>query len=300
MRYTREDGSVISLDPTDTANFIGYWKGTEFGTTFENSDRVIHFVSQLKQGKSVDEAMRSSREFLFDYSDLTAFEQSVMKRIFPYYTWLRKNARLQVSQLIERPGKYRDTSKVLTGIEHMSNAEDRMNPQYIDEWAEGWAQLPMSKSEDGGRSKPYIMSMNLPFMDFNRLPDPSNIDDSIRGLFSQTAPLIKNPVELATNKSSFFNSEIARPNDNMAAEYADHMAGQFGAYNVASGFFKGDGYDKLRHLINSISGVKVNAYDYELSKAMQIQRKAKQREDGTTDTPIDDKLEAIMRLLGGS
>ena len=41
-------------DPTDTENFILYKKGAEWGARIENSDRLLHFASLLKQGKTIE------------------------------------------------------------------------------------------------------------------------------------------------------------------------------------------------------------------------------------------------------
>src|SRR5690606_37900945 len=143
------------------------------------------------------------------------FEQGVMKRIIPYYTWLRKNARLQVSQIIEQPEKFRDVAKVINGIESMTPEEERMNSAYIGNWAEGWIQLPWevttqhavfdSSSGKGSPEKREKLLMNpaMPFMDLNRIPDPTRTDESIKDMFGQMAPQIKVPIEQAMNKNVF-------------------------------------------------------------------------------------------------
>ena len=58
------------------------------------------------------------KKFLFDYMDLTAFERKVMKRVFPFYTWLRKNIPLQISMLLKSPRTYariNDTQNYIAG-----------------------------------------------------------------------------------------------------------------------------------------------------------------------------------------
>lgn len=301
LHRTKKDGSTISLDPTDTANFALYKAGTKVGSTVENGDRLIHFVSQLRQGKSIEEATRSSKQFLFDYSDLTAFEIHTMKRIFPYYTWLRKNARLQVSQVLEQPGKYRDVAKVMTGVEHMTPEDERLNPAYVSDWATDWVQMPWTVKavdeqydEEGnlikeGKREPVLLNTAMPFMDLNRIPDPTNPIGSLRDLFAQTAPQIKNPLEFATNTSSFFNSPIAKEGDNKALAYGDHFMNQFALGNIAKGFFGRDSNaDVGLHLLNSTTGVKMNSYDYETSKYMI------QDEEENKDGKL---VEAIKKLL---
>lgn len=271
LRQTRPDGSVRNLDPTDTENFILYKKGTEVGTVVENGDRILHFISQLKQGKSIQEAQRSSKEFLFDYSDLTAFEQYAMKRVFPYYTWLRKNARLQVSQLIEQPGKYRDVAKVMTGVEHMTPQEERMNPAFISDWGQDWIQTPFSMTNEEGNTEPLLLNPAMPFMDLNRIPNPMQPIQSARELFTQSSPQLKVPTELAMNRNVFLDSPITREGSNPAVDVMKYLGSQFGLVNAVNGVAGRDnGTDAMLGALNATTGVKMNSYDYERAKQMKI------------------------------
>ena len=257
-------------DPTDTENFILYKKGAEIGTVIENSDRLLHFASLLKQGKTIEEAARSSKTFLFDYSDLTAFEQAVMKRIFPYYTWLRKNGRLQLSQMIEQPEKYRLTAKALNAIHKSNNEEERVEDQYLSDFAKDWVQTPFSIYNERGDKEPILLNPNLPFMDVSRLPDVGQPDSTMRELLAQTAPQIKIPLELATNTNFFFNSPITKEEENPITTKLAHIARQLALYNAGEGFFTKEGVDMGLHALNTFGGVKGLSYDYETSKFMKI------------------------------
>lgn len=265
-------GVSAKFDPTDTENFALYKTGAEWGTRIENSDRLLHFVSLLRQGKSIEEAAESSKKFLFDYSDLTAFEQNVMKRLIPYYTWLRKNGRLQVSQLAEQPGKYRDTAKVLNGIEHMNSEEERMNDSFVSDFARDWVQTPFSTTNAEGNKEPIMLSPNLPFMDIGRLPDPTRPLDSLRNLASQLAPIPKAMVELGSNHNMFFNDTLIKENESAPAELAKYALGQFAIPNAVGGVVGADnGGDAFRSAMSSLTGVKTTAYDYETSKRMMAE-----------------------------
>lgn len=276
-------------DPTDTGNFILYKKGAEWGTRIENSDRLLHFASLLRQGKSVDEAARSSRQFLFDYSDLTAFEQNVMKRLMPYYTWLRKNGRLQVSQVVEQPGKYRDTAKVMEGISSMNNSDESVNDMYLSDFARDWVQTPFSSVQEGRNGEavrePIMANPNMPFMDLGRLPNPFNMGtseglmDEVLGVMSQTAPAIKVPLELATNRNFFFNDEIVGEGDNQITPRLAHIMRQLALWNAGEGFFRKEGLDSGLHTLNTFTGLKGLSYDYETSKGMRIGEYLKRLEE---------------------
>lgn len=270
-------------NPTDTGNFIGYRVGTKVGTVTENTARLTQFAILLKNGSTPQQAGESVTKYLFDYSDLTQFEVSVMKRIFPYYTWMRKNSRLQVSELIEQTEKYAMLPKIENGIEGMNNEEDRISETYTSDFARDWIQTPfMNKSTevlaDGTvkeRKEPLLLSPNLPYMDLARLPDVANPLDSLREFFSQTNPAIKLPVELKMNKDFFFDSEISKT-DKEGLEEAPikdrlkHIAKQLAPVNAFNGANKADNTDAGLSILNTLGGVKVSSFDYEKSKQMMI------------------------------
>lgn len=276
-----------SWNPTDTANFKPYQIGTKIGSTAENKGRLIHIASLLKQGKTIEEAVESSTKYLFDYSDLTMFEKSVMKRIFPYYTWMRKNARLQVESVIDQPQKFALTEKVMNGIEGMNNKEDMTEDRFISDFARDWIQTPFSF---GGKDKldaegnvigtspkqPLMLSPNLPFMDIGRIPDPTNPDDSLRELIAQMAPAIKVPIELATNKNMFFNSEIAKTGEdgkqeNPITSRLAHIMAQLAPVNAINGGVDKEPGDIGLNALSVLGGIKMTSYDYEASKRQMIQ-----------------------------
>lgn len=294
--FETKSGKKINIDPTDTEGFIGFEIGQKVGTTVENSDRLINFMSGLKNGLSVEEAADNTFKALFNYSDVTAFEQHVMKRIFPYYTWLRKNARLQVSSLVESPEKFRLIAKISNGVENMNDAEDRIDRAFVSDWAKSWIQTPFSITQkaiydENGQEirpeikKPILASANLPYMDFERIPDPLRPMDSLRDIFTQTSPLIKNPVEMLLNTNVFFDSPIAKEGESKALEYTKHLLSQFGLVNIATGFQHKDTFaEKALHVSNVLTGVKGTPYNEQLSRHTEGKRMNDERNS------IDERL----------
>ena len=63
-------------------------------------------MDRVSKGESFEDASKAVRKYLFDYTELAPFEQNVMKRILPFYTWSRKNIPLQISSLLKSPQKY--------------------------------------------------------------------------------------------------------------------------------------------------------------------------------------------------
>jgi len=266
------------LDPTDTKNFKPYKVGTSIGSTIEDQDRLIHFASQVSRGMSYDEASESVTKFLFDYSDLTAFEQTVMKRIIPYYTWMRKNSALQLEMMMEHPEKYRYVSKVVGGVEGMVDENDRINRDYVNDFAKDWVQTPFSVTNPEGRTETVLWNTGLPYMDISKIPNPLDPVGSVKNIFSQTNPLIKLPVEQMLNKNTFFDSPIVEEGGNQLTSRADHILSQLALYNTGKDLATKRGADLGLQVLNNTTGVKLLSYDYDMYKAMKIQ---KMIDDGT-------------------
>ena len=282
------------FDPTDTKNFIAYKKGAEIGGLIENQDKLLHFASQLSRGMGVDDAAESVQKFLFDYSDLTAFEQSTMKRIIPYYTWLRKNSALQMDMILQDPKKYQLVAKVMNGVEGMVDEDDKINKAFVNEFAKDWVQTPFNVTNPDGRKEPVLWNPNLPFMDIGRIPNPLDPINSAKELFTQMNPLIKTPIEQIMNKNMFFDSPIVKEDDNALAKRAEHVLGQNAAFPAIKGFIQKKGADRALHALNTTSGVKMLSYDYDKYKAMKIQDMIK---NPPKDNVFDKTIDGVGRVL---
>jgi hypothetical protein len=75
------------------------------GEAIEDEAKLASYVRALKDGATRQEAKQIAHAGLFDYSNLTAFEKQWMRRIFPFYTFTRKNIELQVQSMLKNPGR---------------------------------------------------------------------------------------------------------------------------------------------------------------------------------------------------
>lgn len=91
--------------------------GRYVGMALEDNARLGLFIHELRKGTVPTEAVTKVKKFLFDYADLTEFEQKTMKRIVPFYTWMKKNGVLQVTELINQPYKYAALGDVISMVE---------------------------------------------------------------------------------------------------------------------------------------------------------------------------------------
>ena len=167
-------------------------KSRQFGVAIEDNARLSLFVDQLIKGKSPKEARSQVAKYLFNYDELTAFERNVMKRIFPFYTWMRKNSILQITSILEQPGKYAMVGKALDALDKQisETAEEKeLKPEYMIDMA--YFKTPW-KSKKGSPIYAYV---DLPYTDLNRM-------FKLRDIVSSASPM-KVIYELMANQRNF-------------------------------------------------------------------------------------------------
>lgn len=183
-----------SVDPTDTANFIPYKIGNKIGSEIEGTQRLSLFMHNIDEGKTIEEAVDNVNKFMFDYNDLTDFEKSVMKRVIPFYTFMRKNAPLQLEQLVNNTNVFRMYDKITDNISK-SNGDEYVPENQRNEYREDYVQLPFKL---GGEN--VGIDTNLPFEQLDRM--------SPKKILGQSSPFIKTPIEVARGKYVYNDIEI--------------------------------------------------------------------------------------------
>ena len=107
--------------------------GRNVGTAFEDNARIALFIDRLNKGDTTTQAVAQVKKYLFDYSSLTPFEQNIMKRVFPFYTWMRNNIPLQIEMLISQPGKYAAIAKTFENLNPLTDEQKDELPPYLTE-----------------------------------------------------------------------------------------------------------------------------------------------------------------------
>ena len=174
--------------------------GRRFGITIENNAKLAHFLDRVKKGFSFEEAANSTKKFLFDYTELTNFERNVMKRIFPFYTWTRKNMPLQIEQLIQQPGKFAGIPKIREAIEESQGG--RPNSVFMSDFLkEGFA---IRTRKNGTQEEFFLLRNWLPATDILELLRPIDLTGQM------VSPVLKAPIQWRANYDFFFKRKIEK------------------------------------------------------------------------------------------
>ena len=147
----------------------------------------------------------------FDYQDLSRFERQVLKNVFPFYVWMRRNVPLQFSAIFFQPGKFNALGYTSEELDTYFGAEgdDEGMVEVIPEWMRermGFA------TRFQFRGQPILLGMESPAIDINRFIAFGGVGAQFgRGgkeLISASNPLAKSFVETVTGYDLFTGGKI--------------------------------------------------------------------------------------------
>jgi hypothetical protein len=196
--------------------------GFGVGSSIEDNARVALFLDQVKKGSSYEQAAKHVQKYLFDYGALSPLEQTVAKRVMPFYTWSRKNIPLQLEALVMSPDKINKINLLKQNAQAGVEIPDVNEiPDYVKE------QMPIyvGNPATGGVTAIPLAGI-LPFADLNILTgkwnkgnkpeDPflkGQVSNTISTISGSANPFLKVPAELAMNYNLFRKQTIEEYKD---------------------------------------------------------------------------------------
>ncbi len=206
--------------------------------------RLAHFTDVITKSKAplrvaIEQAGRRVKKFHPDGSDLTGFEQNVMRRIIPFYSWMRKATPLVIEGAIMRPHislafpKTMANMQSITGIESQGPGDpfpmDQMFPEWIREKGIGPILQPgsgLGRDETWRGSAPgyTIVNPTNPFTD-----QLSQIGNPAQTIFGGLTPAARIPIELMTG-----NSSLGIPLENSEGGVPGYLAQQIPAVGIGA------------------------------------------------------------------
>ncbi len=147
-----------------------------------------------------DIASQEVKAALFDYQDLSRFERNVLKRVFPFYTWTRKNIPAQLKALVQNPQRAEKLELARQQFEH--NAGDLDESDYGKFWGD---RVPVFLGgENDGVVKAFTLLNWVPMADLQRTLTPKSL------VAEMIAPAPKAIFEQITNWDTFRSTERRR------------------------------------------------------------------------------------------
>jgi hypothetical protein len=162
------------------------------------------------QKQYLEYADMQTKKWFLDYGDLTPFEQNVMKRLIPFYTWVRKNLANQLTGIITMPQTYELIPKVRNAL----TTDEGFNYGLMPDYMKNQGYYPVGKTPQG---TDIMRWANLPLEDLNKIPLLFNKNgipkpswsETLTDVMSNAHPLLKTIVEMASGKDLFRKKDIA-------------------------------------------------------------------------------------------
>lgn len=197
--------------------FSGLKEGVgRIGTTLEKAgefteewNQLSHYIARRRQGYTPFSAMEDTKKWHFNYNRdaFTPFERQIMKRLVPFYSFMKSNTPLVVGELLQRPG-----GPMATAIKASNQVrpDEGFVPGYIAEQAS----IPVG-GEDADGNRRFITSLGLPWEEpFQRFKfGPEGMSRTFDSLLGSLRPELKAPLELFADRSLFSGRPLEQLQD---------------------------------------------------------------------------------------
>jgi hypothetical protein len=180
--------------------------GREIGAATDDMNRVSAYVAMRKQGFTPMEASLQSAAAHYDYTKMTPFEREVMRRVAPFYGWMRKNVPFTLGQIAQAPG-----GPMAMAVK--AAAAGRQQAGFVPEYIGEGLAIPAGQGlpgDQGQETTRYLSHFGLPFEDAFQLlhGGPDALQRTLQQLIGESNPLIKMPIEMAAGKQMYSGRDL--------------------------------------------------------------------------------------------
>ena len=176
---------------------LGKLNPRKIGNFIETKQKTEATIIALKQGKTLNEALRLAEKAGFDYTRLTSFEGKIMRRLIPFYSFARKNAALQVSTLKNHPERIINQAKLAEAFSNMFGgnvSEDDLKG--LPPWVLSGLGFKLSEGK-------YVSKFGLPLEEFL-----ARVNDPAMSTLTSLNPLVKYGLESKMGYDFFRDQKI--------------------------------------------------------------------------------------------
>jgi hypothetical protein len=168
--------------------------GRSVSGSLDDINRMSAYIAKRSQGYSPLAALDEVKKVHYDYSNLTRFETDVMRRLVPFYGWMRQNIPAVLYEVATKPG-----GKMGQGIQAAATVrgeEPGFVPKYI---GEGFA-AKTSEDKETGVAR-FLSRLGLPFEDLGEMISGG-------GPLGAINPIIKGPAEYLTGNQWYTGRDL--------------------------------------------------------------------------------------------
>jgi len=176
------------------------------GRKREELSRVLNHLTWMERGLTPTEAGMRVHAVQFDYEQLSNFERAWMRRLFPFYTWQKKNLARVGRELPRKPGAYAAQIK-------FTNRERGPDEAALPLYIRGDLKL---KVERRGKVT-YIHGMDLPLNSAIDQVFGRSASEALRRLWGSTTPALRLLYEIGSQTEAYTGREFRTARQAMGA-----------------------------------------------------------------------------------
>lgn len=175
----------------------------------ENWTRVSNFIDAYGRFGDMKKAAQHAKLTSLDFGNLTAFERKVMKRVVPFYGFLRANLEAQIKMYNQDPRRFIFMQRTFDNLKRAFSDKGITEEEWdnMPDWIKNGIVLPISKSDKGNIK--IMTGFGEPTHVYNEILQFDSPEEFIGGLMSTVNPIIKLPIELLTNYSFHAGDKIS-------------------------------------------------------------------------------------------
>ncbi len=264
----------------------GVKAGAALGDAADTVSRGGMWLDLINQGFTPAAATAKTNAAHYTYSlGLTQFERDYMRRLIPFYGFTRPNIAETVRTLADNPGglvgQSIRTSNALRGTGFM--------PEYLG----GGLAIPLGgESEDG--TQRYLTKLDLPYENALSMFDlgTGGLERTAMKLLGQTTPVIKGPLEFASNRQFYSGRELDDLYSRTGMPYVDQIAYNLPTTRYAStlGTLTDGRKGPLGLLINLGTGARVSDIDMNRERTKAISNRIERMLGGDANFDTFERL----------
>lgn len=229
LEHARTIEDIIDLSNTGRFQpFGGKVQGAARSASelISHNSRLAHFIDKVIKSRGsnlsdiFEQASRRARKWHPTGLDLTDFERKVLRRIIPFYSWLRKSTPLLIEGLVMHPGKAVTISKLYGSIQESQGIDTpgRADPFPVDQMFPSWLRAeglgPLGKPDSflGKLSNQDPSGYVMLGQGLNPLTQlMSQVQQPGQTLLSGLTPVAQVPLALSTGTNLFTKAPISGP-----------------------------------------------------------------------------------------
>lgn len=199
-----------TLNPMSRHN-IALKKSHDLGNIVESESRMASFLLEVKRAGGGERGKLNgvieAKKIFFDYEDVTDFEKKYLRKLIPFYTWMRKNVARQMDNMMHMTSTYSVIPKAEQAI-----SDTDIDPRDLPEWMRNAGYLPISNNTAFWPNAPYA-DVNLMPIKFrigeSGIPIPQfDAKDAVRDILISAHPVVKSLVEVPTGYDIFYQAPM--------------------------------------------------------------------------------------------